>query len=499
MTDPQHRLSTTPHGRLIAAVAVALVLVATVLAGCALVKPAPIDPLAAYRPALRPDFTLTQPQIDALLRYSITVQIDPPNRVFTGTADITIPVSDTLPDLYFRLYPNLPQFDGNLQVSGAHVNGKVVGYAYAITDTAVHLALPEPLQPGTRAQVHLSFNGKALTHNNGYYTIFGHSEDILSLTNFYPILAGRRNGNWALDFASPQGDVGFHDAALYQVHAILPTGQVVVASGTATGTRPVADGLVTMDFVQGPAREFTMLLSPRFQVEEADAYGTHVRSFYLPEDAEAGHSALYDAVAAVEIYSDEFGPYPYRDMAVVEAPLTFHGMEFPGLSLVGSQTYNKFKKDLEMRVAHEVGHQWWYNQVGSDQIDSPWQDEGLTEYSMYFYFARRYGVPIADAIRRQRWEVTVQTAAGNGADMPIGRPVSAYPNNYEIMVYAKGALFFANLRDTLGPDVFNKFLRTYLARYSWRIARPADVQQVAEEVSGKDLGEFFQKWLQGTQ
>ena len=38
-------------------------------------------------------------------------------------------------------------------------------------------------------------------------------------------------------------------------------------------------------------------------------------------------------------------------------------------------------------MVHEVAHQWWYNQVGSDQIMNPWLDEGLAEFSMYDYFA----------------------------------------------------------------------------------------------------------------
>ena len=73
-------------------------------------------------------------------------------------------------------------------------------------------------------------------------------------------------------------------------------------------------------------------------------------------------------MAALQIYTDKFGPYPYREMSIVQAPLTFKGMEFPSLSLIGSQVYSLYQKDLENLVIHEVAHQWWYNQVGSDQV-----------------------------------------------------------------------------------------------------------------------------------
>ena len=121
----------------------------------------------------------------------------------------------------------------------------------------------------------------------------------------------------------------------------------------------------------GPAREFTALLSPQFQSLEVDSLGTRVRSYFTGGTRRRRSSALYSAVAALQIYTDKFGPYPYRDMSIVQAPLTFKGMEFPSLSLIGSQDYDKYQKDLVNLVVHEVAHQWWYNQVGSDQVRTP--------------------------------------------------------------------------------------------------------------------------------
>ena len=121
-------------------------------------------------------------------------------------------------------------------------------------------------------------------------------------------------------------------------------------------------------------------------MQEVESLGTRVRSYFTGDNADAAKTALYAAVGALQIYSDQFGPYPYRDMAIVQAPLTFKGMEFPSISLIGSQDYQLYQKDLVNLVVHEVAHQWWYNQVGSDQVRNPWLDEGLAEFSMYFYY-----------------------------------------------------------------------------------------------------------------
>ncbi len=474
------------------------VALAAALAGCGALQKPP-DPYAELRQSWQPGFTMSDAQLDGLPAYSITVRIDPAEKSYTGALQLRLPISTTTPlrELFFRTYPNLYAFGGSLKLTGARVDDVTVPFAPTADGVAVRLALFKPLEPGTQAQVWLAFAGEVTRESKpGEYTIFGLNEDVLSLTNFYPILAAQRADGPALDVPHPRGDVGFHDAALYHVQVIVPPGQTIIATGTEITRTVDADGLLTARYVLGPAREFTLLLG-RYEMLAVETLGTRVRSYFYPADADAGKKALYDAVAALQIYSDRFGPYPYRDMAVVQAPLIYHGMEFPGVSLIGSQVYNRFTQDLENLVVHEVAHQWWYNQVGNDQPRSPWLDEGLAEFSMYVYYSGRYGAPVAERLRQLRWAIPVAGVAGRGADRPIGLPVVDYTENYETLIYGKGALFFATLRDELGPARFETLLRTYLNRYRWQIATPAEFQALAEEVAGKDLDGLFNEWVYG--
>ncbi len=472
------------------------------LAGYAAFAPAALpDPLAEYRPALNPNFPISDTLIDTLGQYSITVKVDPAARAYTGTLELTLPYTGTAPleEFYFRLYPNLYHFGARMQVTSARIDDDFVNYDYSPDPTSIHLTIPHPIQPGETTRIALEFNGKETRANTpGAYTIFGTNEGVLTLTNFYPILAARRaDGSWALDVANPQGDVGFHDAAFYRVEVTAPADEVIAATGVEITRTQQTKGWDTTRFVIGPAREFSMVMSPEFQVEEVEALGARIRSYFKPEDAANARTALYAGLAAMEVYSDRFGPYPYREMNIVQSPLTYHGMEFPGMSLIGGQTYNKFLQDLEMLTVHEVAHQWWYNQVGNDQVLTPWLDEGLAEFSTQYYYRDRWGAPTAEQLLRTRWAAPVADAERRGKDEPIGKAVTDYENNYETMVYGKGALFFATLRDQLGPDTFDPLLRTYLERYRWKIATPADFQALAEEVSGKDLDELFNEWVYG--
>ena len=243
-------------------------LLALAVAGPTLVRrPAPMDPLADYRAALAPGFTIGSSQLNALLAYSITVQINPTDRAYTGTMEVAFPITGTVPwqEVCFRLYPNLDQYKGQLDVTSASLNGATVSYAYAAQRTAVQITPALPLPTGTRARVRLGFAGKAPLRDDAAFTLYGQGHDILALPFFYPMMPAHRGDKWSLEVADPQGDYGFEDSALFQVDVTAPAGEVIAATGAATRQTPRPDGQITTHYVQGPAREFALALSPHFQ------------------------------------------------------------------------------------------------------------------------------------------------------------------------------------------------------------------------------------------
>jgi aminopeptidase N len=163
--------------------------------------------------------------------------------------------------------------------------------------------------------------------------------------------------------------------------------------------------------------------------------------------------------------------------------------------IVGSSLYDDpTRRDFfESATVHEVAHQWFYNVVGNDQVNAPWLDEALAQYSTYLYFRSAYGEAgargFADSLE-ERWERV------NRDPKPIGLPVAAYQDReYGAIVYGRGPLFFLALRDQIGEEKMAEFLRRYYADYAWGIATPAGFQALAEEVSGQDLSALFTEWI----
>lgn len=467
------------------------------LTGCIEPEQPAEDPLAPYKQSLL-TFQGDVAALGEIPRYRIAVRLDADALTLTGRQQVfyTNDEGSKLGEIYFRLYPNLPQFGGQMQVQRAAIGSQDTPFTYEAGNTALKLPLTPSLLPGEKLQIELDFTVQIPHADDDKPCLFGLSQGILSLPNFYPLLAVHETAGWHLDVAPEFSDAVFSEVALYEVSVTAPLDMVVVTSGTALDAQPNSDGTQTVYCAGGPLRDFGLIMSRQFQVAGTTAYGTRVNSYYLPSDASGGRGVLQHAAAALRAYNDAFGPYPFAEFDVVEAPLANKGMEYPGLILIGTDLYRQRAEAREFLVVHEVGHQWWYSLVGNDAVNHPWLDEGLAEYSVYVYNQMVHSQAAADELVEKRWLIPYQVAVGKGLDAVTDQPSLAFSEeNYEYIVYAKGALFFHALHQAVGDQVYLAIMREYLRQYKYGISTPADFLHLAETVSRQDLGPIYQEWV----
>jgi hypothetical protein len=476
---------------------------AGMLAGCSLLPrespPTPAgDGVAEQTPTVEP--SATPETVGPHPEYSLSLSLDLPARRLTGQQRVIVPnhTGVALDEIVFRLYPNLPQYGAQMQVGPVSVDSQASAAVLRAEDTALAVPLAQPLEPERSLVVDLSFKIDIPQEVEGY-VLFGLSQGIWSVPDGYALLAVHDGEIWHEAIAPPHGDAVFAEAALYDVTLRLPDSLVLAATGSVVGESPGPDGTRDYHIVGQPLREFTWLASSAYQVSELDSQGTLLRSFYLAGDEAAGQAALDISAAALRVYEDAYGPYPYGEMIVAEAPLLHYGMEYSGLNLIGLSLYRDQRAQLEDRVVHEIAHQWWYSQVGNDQVNTPWLDEGLAEYSMALYYEDALGEAHANTLVNQRWLVPYQVAVENGYDAVVNQPSSAFTWEYEVIVYAKAALFFHALHQELGDDVFRAVLHRYAEQYRWEVATPEDFLRVAESTSGQDLDGLYSQWILSSQ
>jgi aminopeptidase N len=152
---------------------------------------------------------------------------------------------------------------------------------------------------------------------------------------------------------------------------------------------------------------------------------------------------------------------------------------------------------LELIIAHELGHQWWYNLVGNDEIDVGFLDEGITCWSTDYYGEYYYGdwehfqnTPYIQEVRIYYNE----TSKSSKINQTIYECIDNYAD-YWYIAYIKAPLIFEKLRQTIGHSNFIAGLRLYFESYQYKLVVLSDMQQAFETVIGQSLDWFFFPWF----
>ncbi len=485
-----------------------LVLSLLLVRSCA---PAPEkDSLDRFRPAMKPEFEAQLDGLTQVPRYAIDVRLDAKTEMLSGQATIRIvnTSTDPWPYLVFRLYPMLSQYGGKMTFQSVAVGQQPMPYVNLAHNSAIRMNLPEPLAPQAKTEVHLvwKLDIPSWSDNATAYALFGKSQQMLSLPLFYPSLAVYTpgptpgSGHWWLDEGDVRGDAALNVTSLFVVTATLPSDQIPVTSGTLITSTLIGKNLARHVWVTGPSREFLLHASTQFRSATGEAYGTRITSYWLPGQEAAGKAALNYAIAALRIYSDRFGPYPYRDLRIAPASLSYRGMEYAQASLLGTELYTLFRNNLEAIVARSVAHQWWYQSVGSDPVNEPWLDETLAEYSVKLYREELYGKAAADEWQTSQWQATFDEFKQRNGDVAINQPVRSFASNsqYETVMYNKGPLFYDALRQAMGDPQFTRFLQNYSGKFRYQIVDSNLWLTNLHALNNPSLDKLYQTWVQSS-
>ena len=465
------------------------------------------DPLARFRPALKPEFQQDLEQAANMPIYDIEANLDVDELMLRGAAHIRVPNTSRDPwkKLVFRLYPMLEHYGGDMVVQSTLVDDRPAAFVYTNDNTALEVSLDRALLPGQAVDLDITWRLTipSWTNSSSLYRLFGRSQQMISLPLFYPALAVYEAGpvagagRWWLSEGTERGDAAFNVASLFAVTLTLPSDWIPVTSGTLVASAPISATAVQHLFVTGPSREFMLHASPLFQSVSGETYGTRVTSYYLPGGEAAGKAVLKFAQQSLAIYSDSFGEYPFTDMRVAPAPIAYRGMEYPQVIFLGVELYTRFRENLEVLTVHEMAHQWWYNIVHNDPVAEPWLDEALAEFSMMMYMENMRGQDDAGVLAARRWQTPLNSLVAKGQDTAVNQPVPDFNdgNQYETVVYGKGALFYEALRAAIGDRRFTRFLQSYLQKYRWGIVDTETWLSELRDLPDPALLRLYEEWI----
>ncbi len=460
----------------------------------------PNDEWAIYRPALTTAAQTDLARLDRPTRYALTLTYDPSTLTLTGKQEVVYFNRQAAPlnEIYFRLFANYPGAGGNIAVTQVTVNDAPVAAELQVQNTALRVPLASPLAPNTSVRLNLDFSVTVPRGGGHHYEDFIAGEFVTTMPTVYPLIPAIDAKGWNIDLPPPYGDLVYADISLYVVTMTVPSNLVVIASGSTIDARDNGNGTTTWRIAGAPMRDFSVNLTDKLQKMSQVIGETMINSYFEPSDADAGKKALQITVDSFKTFEKRFGAYPYRELDVVQTPTTAGGIEYPGLIVIGRSLYSDPKQQdfFEFAIAHEVSHQWWYAVVGNDQINAPWVDEALAQYSTLIFYEDNRNAASASFILRNVFQGQYQRARNEGRDAVVNQPVSAFNEaNYSAIVYGKGPIFFDAIRKKMGDEKFFAFLRAYYERYRYQIAAPDDVLKTAENACACSLREEYQTWI----
>jgi len=356
----------------------------------------------------------------------------------------------------------------------------------------LHLPLAPALETGQSVVLQIEFSVTIPSQGtDAYYGIFGYNNAILSLAHACPTILVYDSQGWHDRLPDLDGDPLFTDTSFYLVSVEAPANLVLVASGIEL-ERSETETRQRVLYADGPGRDFYLAASRDFVARREKVGEVSLNSYAVASQEPYNLPALEVARSALQFFDAQYGPYPYTEFDLVPITTSAGGVEFSGMTAISRDLYNSNNGSfLEIVIAHEFGHQWFYNLVGNDSQNQPWLDEALVEFITWEYFAHRYG-----AEGSSQYERELHLFWDGASSMPIGLPVSAYDSmQYGEIVYGRGPFFFDALRDQIGQETFDRLLRAYVQTYAWQVATADGFKILAEGTCGCDLTPLFGQWV----
>lgn len=194
-----------------------------------------------------------------------------------------------------------------------------------------------------------------------------------------------------------------------------------------------------------------------------------------------------ETVDFIELFADLYGPYPFQDEKYGHcmAPLS-GGMEHQTMT-----TQGYFTRGL---TSHELGHQWWGDNVTCDSWADIWVNEGFASYSEQLMLEYLYP---GDEVANMNDVHNNVKSNPNGSvwvedSLNEGRIFSGR------LTYDKGAAIIHTFRFMMNDDVaFFQALKNIQTDFKHGVANGLDIRDYFQAASGVDFDNAFNEWYYG--
>lgn len=369
----------------------------------------------------------------------------------------------------------------------------------------IKVILPHPLPPGKKVLLTTPFH-EQLPFN---FSRGGHADGAFQVTQWYPKPAVYDKDGWHPIPYLDQGEF-YSEFGDYDVRITVPKAYIVAATGELQQDTTTEGSAKTVHYIQGNIHDFAWFADKKFLVDHdtlrlPSGRTIDIYAYYRPAAKPTWQYATRYIKDAVRFRSTLIGEYPYKTVSAVETKMgSPGGMEYPTITSITNQPT---AKKLDLLIEHEVGHNWFYAALGTNERRYPWMDEGIDTWYDRRYEKMKYpsGTPPPSYLPKTRHiqrllkklpedpdELFLNMTTAEHRDQPISTASEDLTSsNYDLIVYTKAADWLQLLADSMGLPLFDSCMQTYFRQWRFRHPYPKDFQSVVTRTSRKDWSSFF--------
>ncbi len=486
--------------------------------------------------------------------YSIDVKLNDATHTLSGHLNLEYinHSPDTLRFIWFHLWPNAysneqtaygkqifrNRKEGKRRWKDMKDKGSIDSLLFkaddvpALTETdpanpdITKLLLPAPLPPGASVKITTPFFVRIPT----YSSRSGHLGNTYMICQWYPKPAVYDRKGWHPIPYLDQGEF-YAEYGNFTVNITLPSHYVVGASGELKNEdelnyyrevgrennlgkkeikyMPAEKGWKTLRYTATNVHDFAWFADKDFIIRYDTAQLSSgaivdVFTYGRPDGNRYWKNSVSYTEDAIRSYSSWIGEYPYPVVQAVEGPrnVMSGGMEYPMITLITSPGADE--PTLDGVIAHEVGHNWFYSVIGSNERDHAWMDEGINTYYQFRYEAGKYransvfGNQIPTALRSKPVDEFLHEIYNALAGIPMEQPIAtgsaAFPDKdtYGVVVYLKTAIWMYLFEATVGREALDRAIQAYYQQWKFKHPYPEDFKTSMEATLNSNLDPLFE-------
>ena len=424
--------------------------------------------------------------------YHLDVKVDIDNKFISGSNLFKFEAVDRFKKLQFDLFDNL-------SVDKVEYKGKSLPFTREYN--AVFVDFPEYIEKGKVDSFTVHYSGNPIQATRAPWDGgFDWKKD----SNGKPWVATACQGLGASVWW-PNKDHQSDEVKSMLISVAVPNGVMNVSNGRLVKTEKLKNGYTKYHWkVENPINNYNVALNigdyTHFKETYAGEKGPLSVDYYvLKENAGKIDHLKKNANETLKAFEHWFGPYPFYEDGYKLVETAHLGMEHQSAVAYGNKYQNGYLGRDGSRtgwglkwdfiVVHESGHEWFGNNITSNDLADMWIHESFTNYSEALFIDFFYGKEASQAyVNGNR--------RGIQNDSPIQGPYNVNKEGSGDM-YNKGGVLHNMIRTMIDDDdKWRDILRGLNKKFYHQTVDYGDIVNYMSKESGINLDKTFEQFVQ---